>query len=79
MSTSNSDSNEFTASECSDSEDLYSNKSTECSESNQSSSDEENEENEVYPPEEDPSNINCVVRNPDPVIWNIPSPESSPS
>ena len=53
MSTSNSDSNEFTASECSDSEDLYSNKSTESSESNQSSSDEENEQNEVYPPEEE--------------------------
>lgn len=54
MSTSNSDSNEFTASlECSDSEDLYSNKSTESSESNQSSSGQENEENEVYPPEDD--------------------------
>ena len=50
MSTSNLDSSEFTASECSDSEDLYSNKSNWEFWSNPiklSSSGQENEENEV--------------------------------
>ena len=74
VTTSNSDSEEFTASECSDSDVFYSDNDSEISESEDSSSAEESGENEdfearspwtrVYPPEDDPSGVNFVVRNP---------------
>ena len=87
VTTSNSDSEEFTASECSDSDVFYSDNDSEISESEDSSSAEESGENEdfearspwtrVYPPEDDPSGVNFVVRNPG--VRNMPSPESRPS
>lgn len=87
VTTSNSDSEEFTALECSHSDAFYSDDGTESSESEESLTGKETEENEefearslwtrVYPPEDDPSAVNFVVRNPG--VRNMPSHESSPS
>lgn len=84
MSTSNSDSNEFihiiTASECSDSEDFYSNKALRVLNPIKVPVVRKTRKMKfIHQKMTEPSDINFVVRNPDPVVWNMPSPESSPS
>ena len=71
------------SSETSDSDEIYSEESSNSSESEESSDDELNNSPEraalwtrVYPPEDDPGEIDFVVR--DPGVRNMPPPESSP-
>ena len=71
------------SSETSDSDDIFSKESRNSWESEENSDDELNNFPEtaalwthVYPPENDPDEIDFVVR--DPGVRNMPSPESSP-